>query len=180
MRTTVLSAIKAMMLYSKGGDTTKCHMRYWKLNLFFGMWRVRGLAFMAKSIHALWRRKRKMVALGNYNYSRSFAEVTLGMIKMFPDFSSLHSFLNCSPPSFYPLVPGKWWWWEPQRCSQRRKGRQRSTPRKRWTFPSCNLGSGLGSQRWNPLSVLTPCRRTRQGQRKFIKISLKTWNYLCE
>ena len=56
MRTTVLSAIRAMMLYSKGGDTTNCHMRYWKLSLFFGIWRVRGLALMAKSIQALCRR----------------------------------------------------------------------------------------------------------------------------
>lgn len=43
----------AMMVYSKGGDTTNCHMRYWKLCLFWGMWRVRGLALMAKSMQAL-------------------------------------------------------------------------------------------------------------------------------
>lgn len=43
----------AMMVYSKGGDTTNCHMRYWKLCLFWGMCRVRGLALMAKSMHAL-------------------------------------------------------------------------------------------------------------------------------
>lgn len=59
MRTMVLSAIRAMMLYSKGGETTNCHMRYWKLSLFFGMWRVRGLALMAKSIQALCGRERK-------------------------------------------------------------------------------------------------------------------------
>lgn len=53
MRTMVFSAIRAMMLYSKGGDTTNCHMRYWKLSLFLGMWRVRGRALMAKSIQAL-------------------------------------------------------------------------------------------------------------------------------
>lgn len=57
MRTMVLSAIRAMMLYSKGGDTTNCHIRYWKLSLFFGMWRVRGLALMAKSIQARWMRR---------------------------------------------------------------------------------------------------------------------------
>ena len=53
MSTMVLRAIMAMMVYSKGGDTTNCHMRYWKLCLFCGMCRVRGLALMAKSMHAL-------------------------------------------------------------------------------------------------------------------------------
>lgn len=51
--TMVLRAIMAMMVYSKGGDTTNCHMRYWKLCLFWGMCRVRGLALMAKSMQAL-------------------------------------------------------------------------------------------------------------------------------
>ena len=54
MRTMVLRAIMAMMVYSKGGDTTNCHMRYWKLWRFCGMWRVRGLALMAKSMQALY------------------------------------------------------------------------------------------------------------------------------
>lgn len=53
MSTMVLRAIMAMMVYSKGGDTTNCHMRYWKLCLFCGMCRVRGLALMAKSMQAL-------------------------------------------------------------------------------------------------------------------------------
>lgn len=53
MSTTVLSAIMAMMVYSKDGDTTKCHTRYWKVCLFCGMYRVRGLALMAKSMQAL-------------------------------------------------------------------------------------------------------------------------------
>ena len=53
MRTMVLRAIMAMMVYSKGGDTTNCHMRYWKLWRFCGMCRVSGLALMAKSMHAL-------------------------------------------------------------------------------------------------------------------------------
>ena len=53
--TTVLSAIIAMMVYSNGGDTTNSHIRYWKLSLFWGMCRVRGLALMAKSIQALCR-----------------------------------------------------------------------------------------------------------------------------
>lgn len=53
MSTMVLRAIMAMMVYSKGGDTTNCHMRYWKLCLFWGMCRVRGLALMAKSMQAL-------------------------------------------------------------------------------------------------------------------------------
>lgn len=44
----------AMMVYSKGGDTTNCHMRYWKLCRFCGMCRVSGLALMAKSMQALW------------------------------------------------------------------------------------------------------------------------------
>lgn len=72
MRTIVLSAIRPMMLYSNGGDTTNDHIRNWKLCLFLGMWRVRGLAFMAKSIHPLWmggrqrrRRRRKEKKINN-------------------------------------------------------------------------------------------------------------------
>lgn len=57
MSTMVLRAIMAMMVYSKGGDTTNCHMRYWKLCLFWGMCRVSGLALMAKSMQALCRRE---------------------------------------------------------------------------------------------------------------------------
>lgn len=49
----VLRAIMAMMVYSKGGDTTNCHIRYWKLCLFWGMCLVSGLALMAKSMQAL-------------------------------------------------------------------------------------------------------------------------------
>lgn len=51
--TMVLRAIMAMMVYSKGGDTTNCHIRYWKLCLFWGMCLVSGLALMAKSMQAL-------------------------------------------------------------------------------------------------------------------------------
>ena len=54
MRTMVLSAIMVMMAYSNGGDTTNFHILYWKDSLFSGMYLVRGLALMAKSIHALW------------------------------------------------------------------------------------------------------------------------------
>lgn len=43
----------AMMVYSKGGDTTNCHIRYWKLCLFWGMCLVSGLALIAKSMQAL-------------------------------------------------------------------------------------------------------------------------------
>lgn len=35
--TTVFKAIMAMMVYSKDGETTKCHTRYWKVCLFCGM-----------------------------------------------------------------------------------------------------------------------------------------------
>jgi len=49
----------AMMVYSKGGDTTNCHMRYWKLCRFCGMCRVRGLALMAKSMQALCGQRRR-------------------------------------------------------------------------------------------------------------------------
>lgn len=44
----------AMMKYSKGGDTTNVHVLYWKDCLFWGMYRVRGLALMAKSMQALY------------------------------------------------------------------------------------------------------------------------------
>lgn len=35
--TTVLSAIMVMMEYSKGGDTTNCHILYWNDCLSAGM-----------------------------------------------------------------------------------------------------------------------------------------------
>ena len=37
MRTTVLRAIITSTLYSKEGETTKCHTRYWNVCLFCGM-----------------------------------------------------------------------------------------------------------------------------------------------
>ena len=37
MSTTVFRAIMIMMEYSKGGDTTNFHMRYWKECVFWGM-----------------------------------------------------------------------------------------------------------------------------------------------
>lgn len=43
----------AMMEYSKGGETTNVHVLYWNDCLFWGMYRVRGLALMAKSMQAL-------------------------------------------------------------------------------------------------------------------------------
>lgn len=58
--TMVLRAIMAMMVYSKGGDTTNCHIRYWKLCLFWGMCLVSGLALMAKSMQALCGRCQRM------------------------------------------------------------------------------------------------------------------------
>lgn len=64
MSTMVLRAIMAMMVYSKGGDTTNCHIRYWKLCLFWGMCRVSGLALMAKSMQALCRREAGGVRAG--------------------------------------------------------------------------------------------------------------------
>lgn len=51
--TTVLRAIKVMMAYSNGGDTTNFHILYWKDCLFSGMYLVSGLALMAKSMQAL-------------------------------------------------------------------------------------------------------------------------------
>lgn len=51
--TTVLRAISVMMAYSNGGDTTNFHILYWKDSLFSGMYLVRGLALMAKSMQAL-------------------------------------------------------------------------------------------------------------------------------
>lgn len=57
--TTVLRAIKVMMAYSNGGDTTNFHILYWKDCLFSGMYLVSGLALMAKSIQALCLMKRQ-------------------------------------------------------------------------------------------------------------------------
>lgn len=76
--------------------------------------------------------------------------------------SSPHSFLNCSPPSSCPLAPGRWWWWEPRRCWQRRKGRRRSTPRKRWTSPSCSPGWDPGSRRSRRPNALAPWWQRRK------------------
>lgn len=45
----------AMMKYSKGGDTTNVHVLYCSDCLSRGMYRVRGLALMAKSMQALCR-----------------------------------------------------------------------------------------------------------------------------
>lgn len=59
----VLRAIKAMMVYSNGGDTTNSHMRYWKVCLFCGIWRVSGLALMAKSMQALCKQNRYNVLI---------------------------------------------------------------------------------------------------------------------
>lgn len=53
INTTVLRAIKIMMAYSNGGDTTNLHILYWKESLFCGMYLVSGLALMAKSMQAL-------------------------------------------------------------------------------------------------------------------------------
>lgn len=51
--TTVLRAIRVMMAYSNGGETTNFHILYWKDCLFSGMYLVSGLALMAKSMQAL-------------------------------------------------------------------------------------------------------------------------------
>lgn len=75
------------------------------------------------------------------------------------------SFLNCSPPSFCPLAPGRWWWSEPRRCWRRRKGRRQSTPRKRWTSPSCSLGSDPGSHKSRRPNASAPWWE-RGGRRK--------------
>lgn len=96
--TMVLSAIRAMMLYSKGGDTTNCHMRYWKLNLFFGMWRVRGRVLMTKSIQALCRRQAKLPLRHSHPFGTLLRTLFL---------PSPHSSLSYSPPSFYRPVPGR-------------------------------------------------------------------------
>ncbi len=86
--------------------------------------------------------------------------------------SSPRSFLNCSPPSSCPLAPGRWWWWEPRRCWRRRRGRPRSTPRKRWTSPSGTPGSGPGSHKSHPLNASAPCRG-REGNRGGLQVVRK-------
>lgn len=89
--------------------------------------------------------------------------------------SSPRSFLNCSPPSSCLLAPGRWWWWEPRRCWRRRKGRRQSTPRKRWTSPSCSLGSDPGSRRSHRLNASAPWRQRgrggekAEGQKRFVR-----------
>lgn len=137
-----------MMVYSNGGDTTNSHIRYWKLSLFWGMWRVRGLALMAKSIQALCK-----ITTTVFVYLSRFPPPTL---RTHPRLSP-RSFPNCSPPSSCLLAPERWWWWEPRRCWRRRRGRPRSTPRKRWTSPSGILGSDPGSRKSHLLNVSAPC-----------------------
>ena len=151
--TTVLSAIIAIIVYSNGGDTTNSHILYWKLSLFLGMWRVRGLALMAKSIQALCKKNTHQKRLCSYP-----AQIFSSLSRHLQIFlSSPHFFLNYSPPSSYLLALGKWWWLEPRICWRRRRGRPRSTPRKRWTFPSGTPGSGPGSHKSHPLNVSAPC-----------------------
>lgn len=135
----------AMMVYSNGGETTNSHIRYWKLSLFWGMWRVRGLALMAKSIQALCK-----ITNTVFDYLSCFSSNALCML-------SPRSFPNYSPPSSCLLAPEKWWWWEPRRCWRRRRGRPRSTPRRRWTSPSGSLGSDPDSRKSHPLNVSAPC-----------------------
>lgn len=84
--TMVLRAIMAMMVYSKGGDTTNCHMRYWKLCLFWGMCLVSGLALMAKSMQALCGKRQRM------------RRVTAGK-------RSAHNLPGQLPRSLAPLAP---------------------------------------------------------------------------
>lgn len=50
-------------VYSNDGDTTKCHRRYWNVWRFCGMYRVRGFALMAKSMHALWNPEQREMGL---------------------------------------------------------------------------------------------------------------------
>jgi len=57
MSTTVLRAIMIMMEYSNGGETTNFHKRYWNDCWFCGIYRVNGLALIAKSMQALWEEK---------------------------------------------------------------------------------------------------------------------------
>lgn len=68
-----------------------------------------------------------------------------------------HFFLNYIPPSSYLPAPERWWWSEPRKCWRRRRGRPRSTPRKRWTFPSGIPGLGPGSHKSHRLNVSAPC-----------------------
>lgn len=49
------------MAYSNGGDTTNFHILYWKDSLFSGIYLVRGLALMAKSIQALCPKQKKKI-----------------------------------------------------------------------------------------------------------------------
>lgn len=74
--TTVLRAIKVMMAYSNGGDTTNFHILYWKHSLFSGMYLVNGLALMAKSMQALCltqRNKKKSAWKSNKKHERQLA-----------------------------------------------------------------------------------------------------------
>lgn len=51
MRRTVLRTIRARMKYSNGVETTTFHTLYLTLSLFLGIYRCRGFAWIAKSIH---------------------------------------------------------------------------------------------------------------------------------
>lgn len=64
----------AIMKYSKGGETTNVHVLYWNDCLFWGMYRVRGLALMAKSMQALCRQRRE------YRELKSIADYTWNVL----------------------------------------------------------------------------------------------------
>lgn len=99
IRTTVLSAIMTSTVYSNEGDATKCHSLYWKVCLFWGMYRVIGLALMAKSMQALWRRKGGLVIFIHLNMC---VMIMSWLCTSF--FSRLHSWIILSPCSWNVMM----------------------------------------------------------------------------
>ena len=54
----VLRTMRIMMKYSNGVDTTTLQILYLNESISFGMYRSRGLAWMAKSMQDFWKRER--------------------------------------------------------------------------------------------------------------------------
>jgi len=62
----VLQAIMAMIMYSKGGETTSRHIWYLNPDVVFGMNLPEGRAFITNSIHCFWNYSTRTT--NNYMY----------------------------------------------------------------------------------------------------------------
>ena len=104
----VLSAIIVIMKYSNGVETTIRQILYFTESLFFGMYRHRGLALIAKSMHCFWKRKMEEEMLEDTK--GQVQNLMPGTQCLFwrgfekPDFC-----LDPDPWARFRPAPGRWW-----------------------------------------------------------------------